>query len=173
VLKVRRWLARNRTTPFTLMLDLGANILPDTGSIAAQRADHLILYNLFGDPALTSGVVRRSAALEAPATATVGEVLTLGAAARFMTGTAHFSLTIPRTAMLTPVTPVQPNQRGADEAMIRTHARANNKVVLEQHVPIKAGRARWTVRLPGTSAEIKVHIDLVNREIASLSDFTD
>ena len=159
-LQVQEWLARDRRTGFRTMVDLLAATQLGFAALSDQRADQITLYNLLGDPALSLPVVRERAALSAPAAAWPGQTIEVRMKGPVKTGTAYFSLTIRRDRTLTPVAAVPEDRPGAEAEMIRTNARANNKVVVEKAVKITEGKAAWSVRIPADCPAGECHINV-------------
>ncbi len=159
-LQVQKWFARGRRTGFRTMVDLLAATQLGFAALSDQRADQIMLYNLLGDPALSLPVVRERAALSAPAAAWPGQTIEVRMTGPVKTGTAHFSLTIRRDRTLRPVAAVPEDRPGAEAEMIRTNARANNKVVVENSVRITEGKAAWSVRIPADCPAGEFHINV-------------
>ena len=159
-LKVRQWLARDRKTGFRAFVDLAAATQLGFAALPAQRADQLTLYNILGDPALSLGIVRALASLEAPDAASPAQAVEVRMKGPIKTGTAHFSLTVPRDRALGRVAPVPESHPDAEAEMIRVNARANNKVVLQQRVKIRAGRAAWTFHVPQACPPGTLHVNV-------------
>jgi hypothetical protein len=120
--------------------------------VDALKAEHVALYNLFGDPATVlryadpltvtvSGPATRGAALAVDVAApTVGD------------GKVHVTLETRRSTIKTPIVSpsrlAQMTPSDAFAAMARNNAVANDKVVLAADADVHAGRAHVTVRAP-------------------------
>jgi hypothetical protein len=159
-LKAQRWLAQDRRTGFRAMVDLIAMTQLGFSALPAQRADQLLLYNLLGDPALSLSVVRTPASLDAPQSARAGQVVQVRMEGPVAVGTAHFSLSIHRDRTLAPLRAVPTDHPQAESEMIRTNARANDKVVAEGRAPIRAGRAVWQLGIPGDCPAGQFHVNV-------------
>lgn len=138
-----------RTDPRSKTLDSLAGMLnPLGGDLAEERAEHLLLFNLLGDPLLR---VRhpRALQLEAPATVTAGERLRVSGTSE-VDGEALVELVVRRDRLT-----FQPEARGAEplspDTAIRyqrTYERANDARLCSQIVPVEQGRFTAELETP-------------------------
>jgi len=126
--------------------------------IAALKAEHVKLYNLFGDPATAlrypAPLVVATSARTVTRGATFDVDVTVPAVPE---GRVHVTLETRRSTMKQPMVDssslAQMPESEAFAAMARNNAQANDKVVAAQDVELHAGRAHATLRAPDRSGD--------------------
>jgi hypothetical protein len=122
-------------------------------NIDALKAEHVALYNLFGDPATTLRYADPLTVTPAPATAGTSTLAVDVVSPTVAEGSVRVTIETHRRAIKAPVVSsaslAQMSQRDAFAAMARNNAIANDKVVVAAEGQVHAGRARITLRAPG------------------------
>jgi hypothetical protein len=121
--------------------------------LATQRAEHLEMWSLLGDPALRLPLVPADLQLRVDGAVRPGATLTIRGTLpeRMRAGPAVVSLVLDRPfGALPPDAPDLPQEEGParDAALRRRHVVANGRDILRQTVPVEAGRFEASVVLP-------------------------
>jgi len=161
---VRRMFAEDRMTRLRMVVDLAAGMALPREDLPKQRRDQLALYNLFGDPALSIGLVSGRATIEAPKQAKPGEKIIVKAASDAVSeGEALFELTISRASQKTPLRPVAESDPSAETKMAATNAAANDKVLRTHRTSVRDGGASWSLQLPADLEPGQYHVNVYVR----------
>lgn len=138
---------------FRALLDAIAVVEVPSAEQPVLRAEHVNLFNLFGDPAAAIGYPRTLVTFD-PLTGSVKQgVLTVsGTAPGIDEGTALVTLEVERDALLYSLDPVDPDN--PDTATVQANwSKAVDKVVTGASVPVSGGafsaELSWTPPLPG------------------------
>ncbi len=138
-----------RTDPRSKTLDsLAALLNPNGGDLAEERAEHLLLFNLLGDPLLRLRYPRELE-LQVPAAAVAGEPLRVSGECD-LEGEALVELVVRRDRLT-----FKPESRGdyraspeTSAAYQETYARANDARLCWQVVPVENGRFTAELETP-------------------------
>ena len=131
------------------MLDgIAAAISPDAKLRAAERAEHVLLMNLLGDPLLRLHYAQEIT-LDVPARAVAGTRLTVRGRSP-LAGQATVELAVRRDRLTFAAPPRDDYPRASDELaqFQETYARANDRRLAMLTVPIQAGRFEVQLTVP-------------------------
>ncbi|OHB69194.1 MAG: hypothetical protein A2V70_02160 [Planctomycetes bacterium RBG_13_63_9] len=145
------------------MIDaIAAGISPAPKKLAVERAEHLLLFNLFGDPLLRLRYPK-PVELEVPATATAGEPLEVRGVSP-VAGRATIELVVHR-ARLTfkpPDRAEYPQTSGALAELQETYQRANDRCLTSVELPVENGPFAARLEIPEAAngaCHVRVFVD--------------
>ena len=149
----RATMLRPRDDAHSQAIDALAQMLnPASGDLAAERAEHLELFNLLGDPLLR--LPRPAEAeVEAPTQAVAGATIEISGSSP-VEGDAEIELVVRRDRLTFRPSPrgTYKNGAAAREEFEATYARANNAVLAAQAVRISGGKFHARLMVPATSS---------------------
>jgi hypothetical protein len=149
----RAMILRPRDDPHSRAIDALSQLLnPASADLAAERVEHLELFNLLGDPLLRLPRPRE-AKLEAPQQAAAGATIEISGTSP-LDGDAEIELVVRRDRLTFRPAPrgeYQTSPEARDEFQA-TYAKANNTVLAARSVRISAGPFRMQFAVPATAS---------------------
>lgn len=132
-------------------LDRFAALIMKPETLAPCREDHVHLYTLFGDPAMSVAYPRAAATLQAPGAFVPGAPLAVsGRIEGLDAGTAVVTLEARRGVLVKALRPLEGLEGAeAEEAMAANWAAANDLVVARAEGKVEGGAFRATLAVPG------------------------
>lgn len=148
----RQSILKPREDETSQMLDNVATLLNVQGDLAAERREHLGLFNLIGDPLLPLNVPDMWQ-ISAPKLVQAGKTVTISGMAEF-TGSVQFELAVTRDRLTFTLPPRDGLLGGADEAdeLWQTYRRANAQTLAAAKTQVVAGQPfQVTLRVPDSA----------------------
>jgi len=156
------------------MLDsIASMISPTADKLATERAEHVLLFNLIGDPLLQLRYPE-PIELSVPSTATAGEPLTVSGTSA-VDGRGTVELIVPRGRLTFEPSPRKEYPQSADAlaAFQNTYARANDDRFVTAEVTVRGGRFAVRLDVPGEAGgtcHVRVFVEGVDGFAAGAAD---